>query len=204
MAEFEQDGGDGETVMVTIPTRRGYRVYESNPSLDKSLPTKTKYKIPSTVSGAVVVAQESGVIIGKGAMGFMEETEVDAEEFVKLYLGGIRKYGELSKPGMLLFEYIYHQMSGLDAKDKDTVMLNLYFARKWKPDLSERTYQRGLSELLAKQFLFRSTAADVYYVNVRFMFNGDRLALVQSYRRKDRKGNRTELQNELPLDEPPQ
>lgn len=191
-----------DTVLDAIPTRRGHRIYETNPSLDNSLPTRTKYKVPSTTSGAIIVAQESGVILGKGAIGFVEETEVDAEEFVKIYLAGVRKYGELSKSGALLFEYVYHEISGQDAKDRDKVGLNYRWAKIWKPDLTERTYQRGLSELLAKQFIFRSIAQDVYFVNVRFMFNGDRIALVQSYRRTNRKKDRSLLQNELPLDDP--
>lgn len=195
MAESPKDS----VVTLTVPTRRGFRLYETNPSLDKTLPTRSKFRIPATSGGAVIVAQESGVILGKGAIGFVEETEVDAEEFVKIYLAGVRKYGELSKAGALLFEYVYHQMSGVDAKDRDTVALNFLWAKKWKPDMSERTYQRGLSELLTKQFLFRSMSSDLYFVNVRFMFNGDRIALVQSYRRKQvRKENL--LQSELPLD----
>jgi hypothetical protein len=54
-----------------------------------------------------------------------------------------------------------------------------------------------MSELLEKGFLFRSMAADMYFVNVRYMFNGNRMVLVESYRRK---GSAT--QAELPLDEP--
>jgi hypothetical protein len=189
-----------EAVTVTLPSRRGFRVYESNPSLEEGLTTRTKFRIPATTGGAIVVAQETGVILGKGAIGFVEEKEVDPEEFVKIYLAGVRKYGELSKAGALLFEYVYHQMSGADGKDKDMVALSLHWARKWKADLSERTYQRGLSELLAKQFIFRSFSTDMYFVNVRFMFNGDRIALVQSYRRRDKKKGGEEKQNELPLE----
>jgi hypothetical protein len=53
--------------------------------------------------------------------------------------------------------------------------------------------------VLEKGFLYRSLAADMYFVNVRFMFNGDRMALVHSYRRK---GSMASVQPELPLDEP--
>ena len=62
-------------------------------------------------------------------------------------------------------------------------MLSYLLARRWKPDLAERTYFRGMHELLAKDFIFRTLAADVYFVNVRFMFNGDRMVLGQAYRR---------------------
>jgi hypothetical protein len=37
-------------------------------------------------------------------------------------------------------------------------------------------------------FLFRTMAADAYFVNVRFMFNGDRMVLGQAYRRRREHG----------------
>ena len=58
------------------------------------------------------------------------------------------------------------------------------------------TYRRGLRELLEKEFLFRSPNPGLFFVNIRFMFNGDRLAFVKSYHLKD--ANR---QRELPLGE---
>src|ERR1700680_1856833 len=60
----------------------------------------------------------------RGDFGFMEENEVDSEEFVKVYLDGVRKYGELKKAGALLFEFVYRELSGKNAKDKDTIVLS--------------------------------------------------------------------------------
>lgn len=44
-----------------------------------------------------------------------------------------------------------------------------------------------MSELLEKGFLFRSIAADVYFMNIRFMFNGNRHNIIKSYRIKEAK-----------------
>ncbi|HEV3237899.1 MAG TPA: hypothetical protein VGZ25_12980 [Gemmataceae bacterium] len=52
-------------------------------------------------------------------------------------------------------------------------------------DISDRTYQRGVRELLKKEFLFRSPIDRVFFVNIRFMFNGDCLAFVKSDHLKD-------------------
>ena len=46
-----------------------------------------------------------------------------------------------------------------------------------------------MSELLEKGFLFRSMAADMYFVNIRFMFNGSRQTVIKSYRIKGSKKN---------------
>ena len=87
---------------------------------------------------------------------------------------------------MVLYEYVYKEMSGHKAKDTDTITISLPLVKEWCPKIAKTTYYRGLSELLDRNFLFRSYAStDLYFVNVRYMFNGDRLVLVQSYRRKE-------------------
>jgi hypothetical protein len=127
----------------------------------------------------------------------VEEAEVDNEQFVKVYLAGIKQYAQLSKAGEVLFEFVYREISGRGGRDKDTISINFILAQRWKPDLTRRTYERGLSELFEKEFLYRSIAADVYFVNVRFMFNGDRMLLVKSYRRAG-----SSLQMTMPLEGP--
>jgi hypothetical protein len=44
-----------------------------------------------------------------------------------------------------------------------------------------------LRELLEKEFLFLSPYQGLYFVNIRYMFNGDRLAFVTGYKRKSAK-----------------
>lgn len=191
MTEYEHvSGEDEDSTIVTMPMRRGFRIYETNPSLSNRIPTRTKHKIQSKLGGAIVVAKETGVMVAKGAIGFIEETEVDTEAFVKFYLAGIRKYGELSKAGALMFEFIYKEMSGFAAKDKDMVAINYFYANQWKPSMAQRTYHRGLNELLTKEFLFRSPTTDLFFVNVRYMFNGDRISLVHNYRRSKNNNKR--------------
>jgi hypothetical protein len=64
--------------------------------------------------------------------------------------------------------------------------------------LTNRTYWRGLRELLEKEFLYRSPSEGVFFVNIRFMFNGDRLAFVRTYHLKG-----SSRQEELPLADVP-
>ena len=73
-----------------------------------------------------------------------------------MYLDGIKQHAQLGKAGTLLFELVYHEMSGAKAKDKDTVTLNYLLALDWRPELSKRTYERGMSELLEKGFLLNT------------------------------------------------
>jgi hypothetical protein len=182
-------------------TRRGQRVYRENPSLADHFPARLQSGKPTKLSSAYMVAPGTGEVVAEGAFGFVQEKIVDSEEFVKIYLAGIRRYGELSKSGATLFEFVYRQLSGHAGKDRDTVDLNYALATDWSSNLSRRTYARGMSELLEKGFIYRSMVTDTYFVNVRFMFNGNRMVLVESYRRKERKG--ASPQAELAFDERP-
>jgi hypothetical protein len=193
MAEEFQE----EKQEMAVLKRRGFPIYETNPSVG-SFPVRVKRSGVKAGQSVYMVAPGTGEMIGRGAFGFVEEKEIDSEEFVKVYLEGVRRYGELKKAGALIFEFVYRELSGKEAKDKDTVTLNYLLANRWKQDLTERTYFRGMKELLAKEFLYRTMAADVYFVNVRFMFNGDRLILAKSYRRRQPKEM---IQDELPFDD---
>lgn len=68
--------------------------------------------------------------------------------------------------------------------------------------ISDRSYQRGVRELLEKQFLFRSPSDEVFFVNIRFMFNGEQLAFVRTYHLKG-SARRAVRQPELPFNATP-
>jgi hypothetical protein len=176
-----------------ITTKRGFPVYRTNPSVPSSsgLPTRTRRINVPGGKGAVIVDNTTGELKGLGGMGFWWEEEVDSTRFVKLFLDGIKQAAGLSKTGIQVFELVYKEMRLNPGSDE--IKLNQYVARDY--GISDRTYQRGVRELLEKEFLFRSPSDGVFFVNIRFMFNGDRLAFVKSYHLKDSAAR----QQELPL-----
>lgn len=186
-------------------TRKDFPVYESNPSLESQFPMRIKPKRPQKIGNAYMLAPGSGkVTTVQGTFQFVEEKIVDTEEFVKIYVQGVKKWSELSKTGALLFELLYKEMSGKAGKDRDTVLLNHAVAVGWKPDLTRSTFYRGLNELLAKGFLFRTIGADLFFVNINFMYNGDRVRIVQDFQlRKMKEHKQLPIleQQSLPLTE---
>jgi hypothetical protein len=44
--------------------------------------------------------------------------------------------------------------------------------------MTRATFYRGLRELLDRKFLFRSPFDGMFFVNIRYVFNGDRIALL--------------------------
>ena len=83
---------------------------------------------------------------------------------MKLFLAGVKQAAGLSISGLSLFETIYKQLQGRPGED--TVMLSYYVASEQIKGLTERTYRRGLRELLEKEFLYRSPSDGVFFVNV--------------------------------------
>jgi hypothetical protein len=182
-------------------TMFGFPLYETNPSVSNEIPTRLKITDKGQTSSLSMITPDTGELVANGALCFVEEKEVDSEEFVKLYHDGVRKMHELTKPGSMLFLYVYEEILGKNGINKDTVALNAYHIQKWRPDISARTYNRGLHELLEKKILYRSITRDIFFINIRFLFNGDRMGLVKLYRRRLNKINMPKLiQNVLPLE----
>ncbi|WP_446812295.1 hypothetical protein ACH50O_23555 (plasmid) [Methylomonas sp. 2BW1-5-20] len=166
-----------------ISHKKGVPVYATNPSVPDpdSIKKRRAVKFGDDKRG-FVVDNGSGEVLSVGGMGFYEFEEVDNARFVKLFLAGLKQAAGLSKAGLAVFELIYSHIQNNPNSDK--VELSFYTASNRIEGLNERTYQRGLRELLEKEFLFRSPSDGVFFINIRYMFNGDRLAFVKGYRRK--------------------
>jgi len=177
-----------------VSTKRGFPVYRTNPSVPSAhgIPTRSRrFQVPGG-KASMIVDNSTGELKGIGGMGFWWDEEVDTTRFVKMFLDGIKQAAGLSKTGIQVFELVYLQMRANPGSDE--IKLNQYVAKDH--GMSDRTYQRGVRELLEKEFLYRSPSDGVFFVNIRFMFNGDRLAFVKSYHLKG-----AARQQELPLAE---
>jgi hypothetical protein len=162
-----------------IREKHGIPVYLTNPSVPDAneIARSKRVQIGDTHKG-FVVDNGTGEILGRGAAFAYEFEEVDKERFVKLYLAGLKQASGLSKAGLAVFEIVYGALR--ETPGKDTVNLSQDLSA-----LAPATFRRGLRELLEKEFLFRSPYDGTFFVNIRFMFNGDRLAFVKGYQLKN-------------------
>jgi len=125
-----------------VTTKRGFPVYRTNPSIPTSngIPTRRKvFQVPGG-KAAMIVDNTTGEIKGLGGMGFWWDEEVDSTRFVKLFLDGIKQAAGLSKPGIQVFELVYHQVQANPGSDE--IKLNLYVAKDH--GISDRTYRHDL------------------------------------------------------------
>jgi hypothetical protein len=58
--------------------------------------------------------------------------------------------------------------------------------------MSERTFNRGLRELMEKQFIAPKTP-NLFWVNPALFFKGDRVMFVKEYRRRSKRNGAAEL-----------
>jgi hypothetical protein len=181
---------------LVISEKQGIPVYSANPSIPvQDGITRRRQKRIGNEQKGLVIDGGTGEIIGRGAAVVYEWEEVDKESFVKLFIGGIKKASGLSKTGLAMFEAVYQQMRSRPNSDK--VEMSLWMASQYIKGINERTYRRGLRELLEAGVLYRSPSEGVFFVDITCMFNGDRLAFVKGYRLKG-------SQESLPLPEPDQ
>jgi len=164
-----------------LDQKRGHPIYDRNPSVPHPSAVATRRKPIKIANGnhLMIVGRDTGEVLGEGHAAFFEMKEVDETQFVKLYLAGIKQTTKLTAAGLKVFELVYHQMRENPQSDK--IELNLYHVKKHGLNMTKRTYQRGMQEMLEHSFLFRSTSADVYFVNINFVFNGNRITLAKSY-----------------------
>jgi hypothetical protein len=178
-----------------IAERRGMPVYLSNPSIPEKggIIRQRRRQIGDEHKG-LVIDDGSGEVLGRGTAVAYEWEEVDKERFVKLFLGGVKQAAGLSKAGMTMFEMVYNILR--DKPGSDKIELPFLTANK-----SKSTYYNGMKELLEKEFLYHSAAEGVFFVNIRYMFNGDRLAFVKAYHLKGAKSHGEQLSLLPPDDE---
>jgi hypothetical protein len=164
----------------TKQTRRGVELYKSNPFLP-SITIKSR-KITNKRGNMMLVNADTGEIQAPIA-GFWEAKEVDTASFVKLFVNGVKAFAELSSSGTKVFEIFYLEMH--ENIGKDRVYLSYTAIDENTNKIGESTFRRGLAELISKKFIAPTIVVGWYWINPDFLWNGDRIAFVKEYYKKD-------------------
>ena len=175
MAETRQD--------LILGEKNGIPIYKCNPSIPSmgELQVKQRQTVVARGQDAMIVSGTTGEILGKSMVAFMHAEDVDKTRFVKVFFEGVKRITGLSKSGQTVFELVYAQTQ--EKPNADHIVLSPYDGKQ--AGMSERTFYRGVRDLLEKEILYASPADGVYFLNIRFMFNGDRLHFITSYYLKE-------------------
>jgi hypothetical protein len=161
-------------------SRRGFKVWNSNPSaLNIKLRAKEKPIKIEHGQDILLINCETSEILGKGTAGFFRSTLVDDEQFMKVYVGQLDAMFGLTKTGKHIFKIVWDQVQ--DHKDQDEVTLKPLMAKVQSLNISERVFQKGVRELLEKEFIYMGEVDGIYFINMGIFFNGNRIIAANEY-----------------------
>lgn len=119
--------------------------------------------------------------------GILSYEDVDQAHFVKVYPPLIAATYALSKTAMRVFQEIlisYQKMKMSGGFIEDVRLFWFDGGLDGRAlGMSEKTFQRGLKELLANGFL-SPRSPDIFWVNPALFFRGDRVRFIKEYRIK--------------------
>lgn len=144
-----------------------------------TLEIKTRRKSRRAVSREMILAETDAGTIKAGTLAFVDTFEVDTESFVKLYAAGVSALQGLTAAGLKVFTVMYRQVQANIGRGE--IHLSYQLAKKIADNVSQKTYQRGMRELEEKGFIRKTSLPRMYQINPRFLFNGDRIAFVQTF-----------------------
>ena len=165
--------------------------YSSNPFI-KDLLKQSKKGEPLkqySADGSKFMIVNTNTLETAPVSAFGTSEEVEMNRFVKLYVDGVGAIMGLKNAGKKVFGLLYMQIRGKDGKDKDEVTLNYALIpeeTKKELKLSNTTFYRGVRELIDLKFIAPTMAINVYYINPTYIFNGDRLVIMNQYLLKER------------------
>lgn len=162
---------------------------EQNPLMEVTAVPVKKKKVRSGLASKTLVDVETGEIAAASVVHQIEDK--DSDEFVKVFAAGIAAAYELSRTGQRVFQSVLqeYERTPMNGGFVDSVHLVWFGDGLQGRDIgmSDKTFQRGLKELLSKGFL-APKIPNVYWVNPALFFKGDRVMFVKEYvRRSTRK-----------------
>ena len=164
-------------------SRRGFKKYAHNPSIAIAAENQvvgTTRKILGNADSYIIKSMQSDAEIEIG--GFYKKHRIDRTQFVKMYITGIRNTVGLSSAGGKVFEILYDLISEKEMRKpgRDDLIL-MHYEIVASDIMSRATFHRGITELLHREIIYESLSQNAYFVNIDFMFNGNRLTFISDY-----------------------
>ena len=146
---------------------------------------RTKRRLVKSGRSEDLVNPATGEVSGVAAIHQVEER--DDAEFVKVFAAGVSASYDLTKTAQRVFSVVLDQYQRTPMSKGFADSIELF----WFGDgiegrdvgMSERTFRRGLIELLEKRFLYPKTSSS-YWTNPALFFKGDRVMFIKEYRRR--------------------
>lgn len=165
-------------------SRRGLERYRENPFWKPTEVTVGKRHI--TVSGGHHVSKEGESVQHSG---IHIVTEVDKDEFIKLYTKNMRLFFDLKPTTQKVLQAILDAVQ--KAPNADCIYLHWFSVEEYieagGSKMSKSSFHNAMKELLEKKFIAEAVEPHKFWINPHLFFNGDRMSFVREYRVKKEK-----------------
>lgn len=169
-----------------------YQVYSENPSIEMAMiNTKKGVRAVFAKDSETEISVTHGDDMKSVALDFSRKCVIDKDKFIKLYIHSFPVLADLKNSTKLLFQYILSSLSHESNQDRLYIAYKDYQEKAKRnpifPSISQPTFSRCMKELLELEILFKSTLPNLYFINIAYVFNGDRLRFLTEYQlKKDR------------------
>lgn len=161
---------------------------------------ETKRRYVRTGRADKLINASTGEISAVATIQTIEER--DDAEFVKVFAAGVAASYDLTKTAQRVFQVVLDQYQRTPMSRGFADSVNLFWfdggIEGRDVGMSEKTFQRGLKELLEKRFLSPKDPSS-FWTNPALFFKGDRVMFIREYKRR-RENEETKIdQNTIDL-----
>lgn len=133
----------------------------------------------------VLINQSTGEQFGTHVVTYKR---VDSSQFVKLFTDNIALTFDLTSAGIKAFNVLLWAVQS-NAKNADFINLGSLVREEFiavhpNKEFSQRTFARGLTELVKNKIIANAYIPGFYFINPNFVFNGDRIAFTTLIEKK--------------------
>jgi len=156
--------------------------YDENPFLEDAIKQVNEHIrnkrvfIKGNRSITNYVVDDNGETVGQSA--FVQNIQVDEDQFVKLYIKGFEAFYELTVPARKVLGYILQRCI---IPDRDSFFFDIDAAKKVTGYIGENSIRSGIASLISHGLIARSKSSYKFYLNPLILFNGSRLSFVKTY-----------------------
>jgi hypothetical protein len=155
-----------------------YKQHEDNPFMPNLMFPVGKKNAVFSKSEDVLLNIETGEV-KENTLFIGRKHEVDKEQFVKIFHAHLSAIFDLSKCALKIFAYI----ASVTQYD-DKIIFNLKKCSEHTGYKGKESIYKGLAELCNAEIIARTTEHNMYFINPKIFYRGDRMVLLNDYRMK--------------------
>lgn len=149
---------------------------------------KRKVKVDINVKEMNEKTKETTEEFEEKEIDFYTSIPIDKAQFIRVYEPSFQAFSKLEKcASHILFGYLFELMKEQFLIDNYYLSYSDYQHRQTqnnRPTISERHFERAISNLLELRVIAKHRLDYIYYINIAFIFNGNRVKFIKEQQKK--------------------